>query len=292
MLEARHQETHGKRYVLMAPRDAARPIEVTQSLGPRGGADKPELFDEGCTYVAIAPGKGAGLFSAYGFEEKSAVAAMIDPRRMDESHWLKHCASLRLPSDAFICLEHSHRGFYDAAFPAGPIRPDHRLDCCLMSAYLAPKWYNINYSAHPNVRIRLAGQGRPPSEQSLFWEATRRIEPHEELTCEMYLHVPTDWHPLPARLEPTISHLGVARPSPYLYPKFKYVRSYRRRELVGWGHGRRSDYESHSSRASSDDENLDESSSATHLPFWLCDESELGASDSRAGAPPAQSAIK
>ena len=156
----------------------------------------------------------------------------------------------------------------------------------------APKWYRINYSSHPNLRIRLVGRGRPASEQSIFWEATRRIEPHEELTCDMYLHVPTGWHTRPARLEPSASHMGEARPTPLSYPKLRYIRRYHRRELLGWGHGRRLDYESHSSRASSDDEDLDEPPSTSCPPFWLCEESELGASDSRAGAPPALSTIK
>ena len=296
--EARDRQRHGKRRVYMAPRgggSSRRSGEVIQRFGPSYGADKPELFDDDLTYVAEVPGKDTGLFSARGFEAGSAVAAMIDPKRMDEDRWLNHCEKLRLPTDSMVCRQHSHLGFYDAAFPAGPILvhwEDRNSYARLTSSHLAPKWYRINYSSSPNLRIRLAGQGRAAPEQAIYWEAIRRIEPHEELTCDMYLHVPTEWTPQPARLEPSALRMGRARPPPHLYPKLAYIRSYRRRELVGWGHGRRSDYESHSSRASSDGEDFGESSPSAHPLYWLCDASDLGDSDSRAGAPPAPSAVR
>ena len=72
-MNARWSVSRGPRQTarLHVPRNDGLPrraVEVVQNLVPRHGADEPELFDDGCTYVAVAPGEGIGPFCAHDFE--------------------------------------------------------------------------------------------------------------------------------------------------------------------------------------------------------------------------------
>ena len=271
---------------------AAVTIEIIQDFSVH--AEKVELISDDYTYVAEAEGKGLGLFSACALDGPGClVAAMLDPRRVNLGAWPLRRLNLNVPYDALVCAAQSQLGFHDAAFPRVPRSAEDDMSNWL-ARHAVPKWYRINYSARPNVRILLAGARRSAHEQSVYWETLRPIAAHEELTCDMYADVPHDWKPAPSHRAPP----RVDGPAATLAPsvvhqrpgaRLKYVRRYRRRKCIGWGHGRASDFESDSTAASSAGEEPQRYAALSGPPLALAAGGEdlLGASDSRAGTPPA-----
>ena len=270
-------------------------VEVIQDFSTC--SEKVELVGDDYTFVAEAEGKGLGLFSARALDGPGClVAAMLDPRRVTLGAWPLRRHNLNVPYDAFVRVGQSQLGFHDAAFPTAPRSAEQHISDWL-AQHSVPKWYRINYSAQPNVRLLLAGARRPAHEQSVYWETLRPIAPHEELTCNMYADIPRDWRPAPSHRAPPYSDGLASRLSSWATgvrsgARLKYVRRYRRRRCIGWGHGRASDFESDSSAASSDGEEPRLAAAFSGLPLALVAGGDdlMGASDSRAGTPPVPSA--